>query len=483
MMCIVLWTITALASEPDPAVYAGNDELRVYLAEAAEQNPRLQALHAEWLASLARIPQARSLDDPMLGFGYFLQSNEKRFSLRLEQRFPWFGTLRARGEEAAAEADAALQRLYAARNRVFANVKGAYHAYSLLGEQIRVVEAQAALLAYTHDVALSKLSLGMASEDEVLRVSMAKDQLEDRYRQLLDMRPLLSARLNEAMGCEVCGELPWPQPVPLPPPAPPMPVVQARLRVANPALLAYEHEMAARKTGIELARKMGRPEFSLGLEFMDMKSMRMPSPRKGAAVRRIDGVTSGMPSNTLGAAMDWYALATNDAVLESRPRARDEVSVMVNMSLPIWREKVRAGVEEASQRLRAAEHKQRADSLELDTMATGALFEISDARRRMTLFKDSLLPQARRVYESLQSQYAVGLGDAGFIDLMESIGQLLDFELELLRAETDLHTASAELEYILGGPWAGIETRENPEAAEGEYRHGTAASLNIRKER
>jgi outer membrane protein, heavy metal efflux system len=468
MMCVVLCLIATIASEPSPAVYAGNEELRLYLSEAAEQNPRLQALHAEWLAALARVPQARSLDDPMLGFGYFLQSDAKRFSLRLEQQFPWFGTLRARGEQATAEADAILQRLYAARNRVYANVKQAYHAYSLLGEQIRVVEAQAQVLAYTHDVALSRLSLGMASEDEVLRVSMAKNQLEDRYRQLLDMRPLLSARLNEALGCEVCSERPWPQPLPLPPPAPPMPVVQARLRVANPALLAYEHELAARRTGIELARLMGRPEFSVGLEFMDMKSMRMPSPRKGAAVRMADGLISGMPMNTFGGAMDWYALAANDDVLESRPRARDEISVMINMSLPIWREKVRAGVEEASQRLRAVEHEQRADSLELDTMATGALFEISDARRRMALFKDSLLPQARRVYESLQSQYAVALGDAGFIDLMESIGQLLDFELELLRAETDLHTASAELEFILGGPWAGVETMENPEAAEGE---------------
>ena len=46
-----------------------------------------------------------ALDDPMFSFGHFLKSTSLRTKVAVAQQFPWFGTLRARGELAAADAD------------------------------------------------------------------------------------------------------------------------------------------------------------------------------------------------------------------------------------------------------------------------------------------------------------------------------------------------------------------------------------------
>jgi len=73
----------------------------------------------------------------MFMYSQFLQSDQKRFGLSLEQKFPWFGTLRTRGDKAMAEADAALSRFYAVRNQVVAEVKRAYFEYGLLGETMK----------------------------------------------------------------------------------------------------------------------------------------------------------------------------------------------------------------------------------------------------------------------------------------------------------------------------------------------------------
>ncbi len=93
-MVTVLFIIATLAAaEVDaPAIAAGNDEVRAYLAEGGEGHPRLKALHQRWLAALERVPQVKSLDDPRFTYGQFVQSDVNRMKLMLSQKFPWVGT-------------------------------------------------------------------------------------------------------------------------------------------------------------------------------------------------------------------------------------------------------------------------------------------------------------------------------------------------------------------------------------------------------
>ena len=131
----------------------------------------------------------------------------------------------------------------------------------------------------------------------------------------------------------------------------------------------------------------------------------------------------------------------------------DNIMVSVTMSVPIWRKRIKAGIEEAKLMRRATEHEKRRSELALESSARMAVYEVKDAQRRHGLYKDTLVPQAEQTYESLQSQYSAAQGDADFLDLLDSVQMLLAFELEHVRAARDVQVAAAQLEYLMGGPW------------------------------
>jgi len=438
-----------------PAFFAGNDELHACLMEAAERHPGLRALHAEWLAGLERIPQATSLDDPMLSYTQVFQSEMERARVMLSQRFPWFGTLRTQGAQAAAEADAAIARFYDARNRVIAAVKQAYFEYAFLAENLRVTESQAEVIGYMEDIVRVKLALGLANDDELLRVSIEKAKLDDRYAELQQMRPALMASLNEALGRPVFEERPWPSPAEFAPSAPPAAIVLARVRVANPDLAAYTHMIESRRLQGELARKKGRPDFTLGVEYVFAKGKEMRESDGGGSYAGMSSLTGGMGGTGMPTVQP-----SGGGMPEFKDR-EDSIMVSLGVNVPIWRKRVRAGVAEARLLEEAVGYEKERRALELEAAARMALFRIEDAERRYRLYEETLTPQARQAFESLQDRYAVAFapGSAGaeFLDVLGAVQTLLDFELEQVRAARDRHLGAAELEYLMGGPWAAEE--------------------------
>lgn len=457
MSMLALLAIVAAAETtlPDaPVFYAGNDELRGYLLEAAEHNPAVLALHAEWLAALERIPQAVALDDPKLSLSYFVQSEQKDYGLSLGQMFPWFGTRRARGDVAAAEADAALERLYAKRNDVFAQVKKAYFEYGYLAESLRVIEEQEKVVRYMEGIARDKYGFGLAEQDELLRVQMELSMVQDGKQELLQMRPALAAQLTTALGRENAAPPEWPQPCPLPPAAPAADQVMAAIASANPELLAADRAIDARHAAIRTAKKMGFPEFELMIGFEKMQAMPGMSKRTAwlDAAGAANDLVSGMEPSPIDALMDVNTLANTKDNL-SRRNVDDDVMVSIGLSLPVWRKRVKAGIAEAEYMEAGAAQEKRMAMLELEKEARMALFGIEDAQRRLRLYDSDLLPKARLVYENLEASYGADAG-APFLDVLESVRTLLDYELEKAKAARDLQTSAAQLERLLGGPWA-----------------------------
>ena len=476
---VALW-LAATAEMAPPDYFAGNEELRAYLLEAGENHPGLRMRHEEWLAALERIPQAKSLDDPMFTYGQFLQSEVNRFKTSLSQKFPWYHTRRARGEKAAEEAEAALARFYADRNVVFAGVKRAYSEYAFLAESLRVVESQADVLRYMHGTAESRYTLGMAIQADVIRAQLAQTQLQDQYDSLLLQRPALAAQLCEALGRNLAEELPWPRETVLPPAPPPHSVISARLRVANPNLAALDHLIRSREKQVVLARKEGFPDLTVGVEFVSVSKPRAIRPDRPypATLNAIDRRWTSLQGNTtaLGQALqqaltgqpvrlpglsssrapllDAYSIATANEPMTYSDGGEDNIMVSVQMNLPIWRGRVKAGVREARHLEEAARYEKRKEANSLDAAAQAALFSYQDARRRLDLLRDSLMVQARDVHASLLAAYASATGDASFLDVLGSVNDLLAFELERAQVLRDLQTAAADLELLIGGPWA-----------------------------
>ena len=477
MGALLIWCVCAAAEAEPPAFFAGNEELRGYLLEAGEHHPGLWMRFEEWLAALERIPQAKALDDPMLTYGHFLQSETNRFKVMLSQKIPWFGTRRLRGEKAAAEAEAALARLYAERNRIFADVKRRYYEYAYLRESIQVVESQASVLEYVEATVQALYALGLAEQSDVLRAQMARSQLGDRVEALRQYRPALSAQLTEALGREGGEVLPWPQEAGFPLHPPSAEVVRARIREANPGLAALEHVTDGRRKQIALARKKGFPDFTFGIEFVSVSKARQIRPDRPypsslyALDREVRGMwdiftgTAGTTTMTGMPLIDLYSVATAEEPMAYSDGGEDNVMVSVQMNLPIWRGRVRAGIREAEHLEQAALHERSREANALDAAAEKALYGIADAERRLKFLHDTLLVQAGDVFESLQTEYATGLERVTFLEVLGSVDRLLELELEQTRVARDLHIAAADLEQLMGGPWEVSEVSEE-EAAE-----------------
>lgn len=445
-----------------PAFFAGNEEERGYLLEAAENHPALRARYEEWRAAMERVPQMRSLDDPMFSFGWFVQSMDYRAMASIGQAFPWFGTRGARADQASAEAEMAMHQFYGARNELFAEVKAAYAEYGYVAEAKRVYEAQAEILRFIEQIAETRYGMGLTAQFEYLRIQIERSRAEDRIVEFDQMRGAVSARLSRAVGRTSDPELPWPEESVLPPQAPPGPVVLARMHQMNPVLAAMDAAASGRDIGVKLARKKSKPDFMLEFEYTWMKSpMRTPAGERalGAAMGTRDTFNAAAEANALdfaGSAFDAFSAITD----RDRERARDEAFVSLSINLPIWRKKVRAGVAEARYMSEAARSERHSMQLDLENEAREALFRLQNAQRSHRLYDEDLLPKAQLALEGVQSAFGAGDFSVEVRDVLDGVNTLLDLQLERLGSERDWRQAAAELEMVMGGPWTPTEDAE-----------------------
>ena len=139
--------------------------------------------------------------------------------------------------------------------------------------------------------------------------------------------------------------------------------------------------------------------------------------------------------------------------------------ISLKLSLPIWRSRIKAGIQEAKLMQESVGNDKRRVTLSFDSAARMALYNIQDSQRRFNLYKEVLIPKEKKTYESLQTYYGAGAdplaegGSADFEDIQNSVRALLEFQLEQARAERDLQVACAELEMLMGGPWTAMEDR------------------------
>lgn len=456
---LLLAAAAALAEETDvpmpPALFAGNEELTAYLLEAAENHPLLKSHYQDWYAAMARIPQAMGLDDPMFSYSQMVKSDESYFTVGLEQKLPWFGIRRLRGEAAAAEADYWLEHLYAQRNLIFNEVKFAYFEYAFLKGRAETMENQINIMEVLRDIAKYKYESGLGSQSELVRVDIELSKMRDMLAEMQQMRPALSASLARALGRPQDTLMPWPQPAAFPATPPSADLLGGMLRANNPSLKMYDAMIAARKTEAELARRSNRPDITIGAEYTVDRNMRRDprdpfSPGRLSTYKDIAEVATGQAMPDLGMAIDAYDAFGYKEWL--RP-SENELAVNISINVPIWRKKRKAAIAEKEHEAQSQAWHKEDEAQGMENMARMARFQWDDADRRLALYIDVLIPKEEMALQALHEGYAVDDPDASFPMLLESMRNLMQLRTEKLRAERDKHLAAARLELLLGQPW------------------------------
>lgn len=459
-LMLLATTATVVSSEePRPEVpaafFAGNDELQGYLLEALENHPLLKAHYEDWRAALERVPQAGALDDPELSYNQFIVSDKSYFALAVSQKFPWFGTRAVRAEKADADAEYWLAHLHEQRNAVIREVKQAYFEYAFLIAQINLVNDQTGSINESVEIARAQYDAGWSSEAEVLRMEQELAKMDDMRRQLKEMEPASRAALNAALFRPQDAPLDPPKPADFPADPPEMESLESAIHDNNPSLRMFDHTIESEEKDVELARRMKYPDITVGASFGLERDGRPPrrdpyAPGRLQTYRDLGRIAAGQESATGGTLIDLY---DSFVYKETERGATDEFMVTVGINLPIWKKKIRAGIAEKEHMANATRWHKEDEQRMLATEARENEFQWKDASRRINLYSGDLLERERTILEGLRAEYASGSESISLLEMLESMRNIMEFNVEALRATKDKHQAGATLEYLIGAPW------------------------------
>jgi outer membrane protein, heavy metal efflux system len=401
-------------ARPTANYYAPDPVLQQYIERALETNPAIQEALARSRAAELRVPQVTSLPDPMLNFGQAIQRPETRVGSQLNtvsvsQVFPWFGKRELRGRMATQEAVASGQ-LHVARQRdVIAAVKRAFYGLVYVDAAVAISQEERALLDHYEQLAQSRYSTGQGLQQAVIKIQAEITQVTSRLDTLNQQRITLATRLNTLMN--------RPPDTPLPPVVrPTLPAVVLdleelyRLAEQRQELLASRALIERSERSIDLAKKDYWPDVALGASY----------------------------ANILG----------RDVLPPPPDNGKNALTLSVGVSIPLWREKYRAGVQRATEETLAQRRNYQAVQNEVEFAVRDQAARLETLRGQVRLFDDVLIPQAEEALRSTESAYQTG--QVGVLDLLDSERVLLQVRLGNARQEADFLIALAELERAVG---------------------------------
>ena len=397
---IIVWPGRAGTQTADtlPSPLSLTDAVRI----ATERRSEIQAARAQARAGEARPSIASALEDPMVSpsldhLPFNLRGAD--VSVTIEQRFPLSGVREHR--RAAALAD--LQRLQADTSRITLDVGiQSANAFLMLLERRRaaaLVSEQTAFARAMVTAADARYATGTAPQSDVLRAEVEVARLVALERTLASDVRGAEAMLNTNLGRD--AELPVPSlvPVTFPQAIPAWSVIKTAL-TSRPELAAGQAQIARAGAEVEVMRDMSKPMVTL---------------RTG-------------PSYTMAEGRGWMG--------------------MVGFSLPIWRDKLRAGVAEAEAMRAMSEADLQAMIRMIEGDAGAAINQLQAARDRQAALSDEVLPRARLAVEPAVAGYAAGR--LPLVSVIEAVQTLWSVQLNLIAADTELGLAWARLGRAMG---------------------------------
>lgn len=416
--CFVLSALVLVLLTLPGAVYGaeGEDPLaglsvlsrNLLVRTVLERNPSLEAARQAWRAAAARPAQAGALADPMLSYGIAplsIGSSDVNFGqeIRVEQPIPDPGRRSLRRTQAEAEAEALLSDYRTALLELGTTAALLFEDYRLVHRAIEINQEHLRLLRDFQEVAAARYAAGLASQQDPIQAEVEGAEILQQEVGLEAERQGLIARINALLHRRPGLPLPPPEPgAAEPQPALPSPeALEEAAITARPEMTERLAELRARQVGVDLARRERRPDFGLMGSY---SSMWMDTEHR------------------------WMAGVT--------------------VNLPVWRRRIGAAETEAQARVAQAESE--LDQLDIEIRATvhERLARLAEARRRIELYTNRLLPAVR---DSIQAaRVAFETNQASFLNVIEAERGLRRAQLGYEQAMADLRRRQVELDRAVG---------------------------------
>jgi outer membrane protein TolC len=451
------------------------DSLLIYLGIAAKNNPGVMQKFAEYQAALQKIPQVGSLPDPELSVGVFLTPMElvagnQVADIRLMQMFPWFGVLKYGKDEMSLMAKAKFELFRDAKLQVYYDVQRNWYELYKVQKDISISEKNIEILKIIERLALVKYkappsensgtsypgpvipsgtaqtsiagssgmqtmggtqgntgyalsnqaassmqtgsmgsSSGYSSLTDIYRIQIETGDLENNISLLKNQKNMIMAQFNAYLNRPVSTPVFTYERIEMDSLEFSLVAVSDSIMANNPMLDMLSYEKQSLEAREKMVARMGYPMVGLGLNYSLISK-------------------SGM------------ALGSPDM------NGKDMIMPMVTVTLPIYRKKYNAMINEAELLKSATSQNYQAASNSLQTEYYQAITLYQDAKRRVKLY-DNQYQLASKSLDLMLKSFSVST--SGLTDVLRIRQQTLDYELKQVEAIADFNTAVAWLRRLM----------------------------------
>ncbi len=391
------------------------------LSFAIENNPDIRAVYSDWEAAKERIRAQSWYENPMVtlvpdtGDMAETRAGPQGNSIEISQAIPFPGKLGLRGEIAESRASATYQVLEATIQEISRQVRGSYADYNLAMRSLDINDDVTNLTRQFAEVAQARYKVGKAAQQDVI---LAQEQLSrltaERIIYLGDaeiaigvLNALLDRPPEEPLGAP--GDLD----------ARPLVMPLARLidaaEESRPELLSQDHLVEASRQAERLARLGYRPDFRLGVQWIDVQGGTNPT----------------------------FARDGNDIWM-----------VKLGFSVPLWRNRIGAEVRDMKAQVRRDEFRRRNLRNQVLEQVQRQYARVAVAARTEEIYRGTLIPQTTERIAAAQAGYQTGVVD--FLTVIDSLRSLEQVRLQRDRAVRDYQQAFADLERAVGRPLSSL---------------------------
>ena len=404
-MFILILLVSSTAKAENSRPYT----LDSLIKEALASNPEILSAKNAFESASARIPQAASLNDPMIEFEYDritagrMLSGDPMKAFSVSQDIPFPAKLYLRAKIASKLAKMAYENYKARERDIISRVKSAYSELALIYKAVEINKQNKDVLDQFSKTATTRYGAGQGTQADALKAQVELARVDNEQIMLEQKRVSAQAKLNVSLNRDPKADFGIPQ-------AEPAIKFNRALddfyRLAlnnNPELKAYRYAIDRGKAAYDLSLNEFMPDFSV--KFKQMVD----------GGRAVDGSWAGM----------------------------------AGVTIPLWFfQKQAFGVKEMKSDLEMvkAEYKGKENSV---------LFEVNDAYARaaankklIELYETAFIPQAEEAANVAVKGYEAEKTD--FLTVLDSQRMLINFKLDHYRAILDLRIALADLERTSG---------------------------------
>ncbi len=389
------------------------------ITEALRNSPDLRAAGKRWEASRARIPQAKSLEDPVVSFTFekiprntFQLNNtapEDRM-LSISQALPSFGKLSLKKKIAVVEAQMAAAEYKGKELEITRQVKNAYYDLFMNRKEVELTGQNLHLLEAITGIAQARYAVGDISQEDVYKLTVEVMRLKTALNNLAQEGAAKKTRLNTLLNRDPEAQLGIPdigEDV----------FFNNDIRSLYQAAVLNQPELAVFSYAIEknkYAKALTKRSF-----FPDLM-----------AQLTLRGITSG----TIG---PW--------------------DLMLAFTVPLWFwTKQRYQIKEAIANVEEAEAAYQAmkNRVMFETKDTAA--KVTTAANKARLYKNEVVPLLESAAEVSVSALRSGKGQ--IMALLDTIRMLTEAKMNYYKALVEYNMNISDLERVTGGNYTRVNT-------------------------